>query len=61
MLNVNGEIIRSELLILPFGDLREDGSRLALVAADWATAQDDRLRTMADAFVIPEFAEYLAA
>ena len=59
MPNMNGETIRSELLILPFRDLREDGSKVALVSADWVTERDDRLRAVSDAFIVPEFAEYL--
>jgi hypothetical protein len=60
MPNSYGEIIQSELLILPFSDIREDGSRLALLSVDWVSSDNDKLRSVADAFVIPEFAEYLA-
>ena len=61
MPGASGEAIRAELLILPFADLREDGSRLALLAADWSTVEDDdKLKSAASAFVIPELAEYLA-
>lgn len=61
MPGASGEAIRSELLILPFADFREDGSRLALLAADWLTVEeDDKLESTASAFVAPEFSEYLA-
>jgi hypothetical protein len=56
----SGDSIRNECLILPFGDVREDGSRQALLAADWFAASGDQLASAASAFAAPELSEYLA-
>ena len=61
MPGASGEAIRAECLILPFADFREDGSRPALLAADWSSVEDDdKLKSAASAFVVPEISEYLA-
>lgn len=55
-----GQQIAAEMLILPFADTREDGSRLAFLATDWkATDYDERLQSTWSAFREPDFAEYL--
>jgi hypothetical protein len=56
----SGDPVRNECLILPFGDIREDGSRQALLAADWFAARGDQLASAESAFVAPELSEYLA-
>ena len=56
----SGDPVRNECLILPFGDVREDGSRQALLAADWFAARGDQLASAESAFVAPELSEYLA-
>jgi hypothetical protein len=57
---VSGDPVRNECLILPFGDVREDGSRQALLAADWFAARGEQLASAESAFVAPELSEYLA-
>ena len=61
MPGASGEAIHAEMLVLPFADFREDGSRLVFLAADWSTVEDDdKLKSVASAFVAPEISEYLA-
>ena len=57
---VSGEAVRSECLLLPFADVREDGSRQVLMAVDWFAARGDQLASSESAFVAPEISEYLA-
>jgi hypothetical protein len=57
---VSGDPVRSECLLLPFADIREDDSRQVLMAVDWFAARGDQLASSESAFVAPEISEYLA-
>ncbi|HTW34903.1 MAG TPA: PAS domain-containing protein [Rhizomicrobium sp.] len=59
-LGASGAAIRAEHLILPFADLREDGSRLALLTADWVAPFDEQFMSAASAFDAPDVSEYIA-